>query len=289
MVRQQLPLQHGGGVASGKALVQLIKKGGRIALAHDLAVRQLHDVLGQAQHFFLGVADVEDGDGQLARQGLQVGQHLGLAGGIQGGQGLVHQQQLRAGGQRPGNGHALALAAGQGGAGALQQMANAQQIDHLVQGHLAPRHRGALQAKVQIALHIQMGKQAGLLKHIAQGTAVGGQPLARGIVLPDLLAQAHLALAALQPGNAAQQTGFAAARGANQGADPAGRQLQGDIQRKAGALVPDAQVQGHSPAPAVCADLGCSQCRASSTTNANTTMPNASAWAWPYSMASTWS
>ena len=70
MVGQQLPLQHGGGVASGKALVQLVEEGGRIALAHDLAVRQLHDVLGQAQHFFLGVADVEDGNGQLARQGF---------------------------------------------------------------------------------------------------------------------------------------------------------------------------------------------------------------------------
>jgi hypothetical protein len=45
-----------------------------------------------------------------AVQPLQ-GQHLGLALGVQRGQGLVHQQQARAGGQRPGNGHALALAA----------------------------------------------------------------------------------------------------------------------------------------------------------------------------------
>jgi hypothetical protein len=53
--------------------------------------------------------------------------------GVERGQRLVHQQQARAGRQRAGDRDALALAAGERVGPALQQVADAQQLDHLVE------------------------------------------------------------------------------------------------------------------------------------------------------------
>lgn len=85
---------------------------------------QHHQVVGQARDLVGGVADIEDGDGQALMQPLQVRQDLLLALVVQGGQGLVHQQDSRVDRERPGDADALALAAGQALRATLQQRAD---------------------------------------------------------------------------------------------------------------------------------------------------------------------
>ena len=243
------------------------------------------------------MADVEHGNVQVGLQAVQVGQDFGLAFGVQGGQGFVHQQHLRAGGQGAGNGHALAFAAGQGGRLAAQQLCDAQQLQQLFQRDTLAGHGGAAQAVMDVVVHAQVREQAGLLEHIAQAAPVRGQPAAAGIVLPDMAVDAHLALGTFQSGDAAQAGGLAAARGAEQRGNALAGQLQIDVEHKVGALqlqaggdhtVIHGAGQGYRGELWRCA-RGCSQCSSTSTTKAKTTMPPASQWAWAYSMASTWS
>ena len=59
------------------------------------------------------MADEDDGQVQLALDGLEEGDELPLAGGVDAGGGLVEQQQPWAGGERAGDQDALELAAGQ--------------------------------------------------------------------------------------------------------------------------------------------------------------------------------
>ncbi len=77
-----------------------------------MALRQHHDVAGQPRHLSDRMADIDDRDLRLVAQPLDIGQDLSLAGFIQRSQRLVHQQQFRAGKQRPADRHALLLAAG---------------------------------------------------------------------------------------------------------------------------------------------------------------------------------
>ena len=77
------------------------------ALAHD------HDPVGQRERLLLVVGDVDGGDPELAldRPDLLAQDDPDL--GVERGQRLVEQQDLRLDGQRAGEGHALLLAAGQ--------------------------------------------------------------------------------------------------------------------------------------------------------------------------------
>ena len=69
-------------------------------------------MIGQARHFVPGMADVQHRDVQFVVQAFQVRQNLALALAVEGRERLIHQQQLRAGEQRPGDADTLALAAG---------------------------------------------------------------------------------------------------------------------------------------------------------------------------------
>ena len=141
---------------------------------------------------------------------LQPRQDVRFAGCVQGGQGLVHQQHPWAGGQGAGHGHALAFAARQFMRHACQQVADAQQVQPMIPSVAALRCGRAGMAEGQVALHAQVLKQAGFLKHIAQRPLVHRFEDALRAVLPHLACHADVALClGLQPGQHTQTSGFA--------------------------------------------------------------------------------
>ncbi len=184
---------------------------------------------------------------QLAVQALQVGQDLGLALGVQRGQRLVHQQQARAGGQRAGNRHALALAARQRGRPPRHQPADAQQLDHRIQRDALRIGTAALAPVGQVGGHIQVRKQRRLLDHIAQRPLVRGQEHARGIVLPHLAVDDDAAGRALQPGECAQHRGLAAARGADQRGDVPVAEVEIDVLQRLVLAIVEIEVLHRDP------------------------------------------
>ena len=188
--------QADGGVHAAQDLRQGAA-GGHAALV------QHHQVVGQARHLVRRVADVEHGDVELVAQALQIGQDFLLATQVERGQGLVHQQHARGDGQGAGDADALTLAPRQMIGLPVEQGADAQQVDDVVQVHLG-RLGAAAQAIAQVAQHAEVREKAGLLKHIADGAAMGGQPCAT--VLPGLALHAQASLRrTLQPGDTAQK------------------------------------------------------------------------------------
>ena len=199
-------------------------------LHHDLGHRpagaylpglQQHQRVGQPRHLVHGVGDIQHGDLQPVAQRLQPGQYVLLAGAVQRRQRLVQQQHARLARQRPRNRHPLALAAGQRVHPPLQQAANTQQRHRLIQTGMRRRvtlyAAPAAQPENQVLAHIQMRKQTGFLKDIAQGTLPSRNEHAVGFVLPNRTGHGHVGIqpiaGALQPGHTAQQGGFARTRG----------------------------------------------------------------------------
>ena len=85
---------------------------------------------------------VEHGDGQIVADALEVGQDARAQGGVEGGEGLVEEQEGRGRGQRAGEGDALALAARQAGDAAVEQGVELEQRDDVLE--LAARARAIL-------------------------------------------------------------------------------------------------------------------------------------------------
>ena len=147
---------------------------------------------------------------QLLLQALQVGQDFSLSGTVQCGQWLIEQQQARAAGQCPGDGHPLAFASREFMGPATQQVTNAQQRQRVVPALGALMVRCAAKPVLHVVLHVEVFKQAGFLKHIAQGALVHRLEDALGAVLPDLALHTNApARLRLQPGQHAQGGGFA--------------------------------------------------------------------------------
>ncbi|MCY1534768.1 hypothetical protein D9M68_701500 [compost metagenome] len=223
-------LEHKGQVAPQQGFLE------RPAGLHP-AFLQHHQVIGQARHLVGRMADVEDRDIQLLVQAFQVGQHLQLALEVERGQRFVHQQQARAGQQGAGDGHALALAAGELVRHTLQQMADAEQLDRLLQRHPPAVGGDAFVAELQVAPHRQVGEQVGVLEHVTQCALVRRDEPAVCAVLPELAIDPQVTVAwMVEAGEAAQATGLARARVAEQRGDAAAGQGQLDIQGKAGVI-----------------------------------------------------
>src|SRR5260370_24129574 len=67
---------------------------------------------GEEHRFAKIVGDEDDGLAEAAREGAELALKLGARNGIEGAEGLVHQENGRVGGEGAGHAHALALAAG---------------------------------------------------------------------------------------------------------------------------------------------------------------------------------
>ena len=244
---------------------------------------QQQQVIRQPRHLVTSMAHVEHGNGQLPVQGLQPGQDLRLACLIQGCQGLVQQQQGGIYRQSPGNGHPLLLAAGQMVRLPVQQAFQAQQLHCPVQGRPAAILWQTAQAVFDIAPHVQVGKQAGLLEHVTQGTAMRRQEDL--LVLPQSMAYLQMAPGLrLQAGNGPQQGGLATARRAEQGGNAPRRQVEVHVQRKARTPQEEAPFNRHGRATA---KRRFSPYTASSNRKENSSRPPDIQWARPYSRAST--
>jgi hypothetical protein len=113
----------------------------------------------------LVVRDIDEGGAQpLVQQGKLLA-HMGAQLGVQIGQGFVHQEGGRVADQRPGEGHALALAAGQFGRAAVEERRNLQRGRSLFDGAAyaapglaVPGHEAAQQRQARVkrkAAHAQ--------------------------------------------------------------------------------------------------------------------------------------
>ena len=277
---------HPGVVGEGRRQVGAGQGLAEGAAGHHPALVEQHQVVRQPGHLVGGMAHVDDGYRQLVVQAFEVGQDLQLALEVEGRQRLVHQQQARRGEQRPGDGHALALAAAEAVGAPVEQAADAQQPGDLVEPRLAG---AALLAKRQVGPHRQVGEQVGLLEHVAQGPPMGGQEHPLGVVLPHLAAHREIAARGpLQAGHGAQAGGLARAGVAEQGGHALAGQGQVHVEGEAAPVDMEAGADlahGRLP-PSGC---GLKVYSASSTTKLKATMPPARRWAWAYSMASTWS
>jgi len=99
-----------------------------------LAQRQHHHLLRQRGHVLVVVRDQQQRQLQLGLQRQQLAAQAAAQRRVQRREGLVQQQRVGLHHQRAGDAQHLALAAGQLPGTALQQMADAQQFDGLLQG-----------------------------------------------------------------------------------------------------------------------------------------------------------
>src|SRR5208282_2448153 len=130
--------------------------------------------------------------------------------------------------------HPLALAAGKLSRSAVEQRGDAKQLDHLVEGDFSfgSLALAARRAEDEVAADREMRKQARLLEHIAERTSKGRQERAVP-VLPDVAADDAQAVGKpLQPCDAAQDRGLAAARRAEQGGHALRRRGKAGVERK---------------------------------------------------------
>ncbi len=95
-------------------------------LHRDHGIGEAHD-LGQR------VADVYDEQPQFVAQPLDIGEDLLAAGGVERRERFVHEQQARLREQRPADRDALLLATRKPQRTAIEQVADAEQVDHRVE------------------------------------------------------------------------------------------------------------------------------------------------------------
>ena len=232
-------------------------------------------MIGQPRHFVDRVGHVNDWQAQLGLQSFQIGENFSLARCVQRGQWLVKQQQAWAGSQRPGDGHALTFAARQFVRPTAEQVGNAQQVQGVIPVVVALRRRCSLEAVLQISLHVQVLKQTGFLKHVAQRALVHGFENGFCTVLPYLALHADSTSGAgLKTGQDPQSSCFARAGRPKQRADAIPRQVKVQVQREVPALQKYRNLQAgwvaHAPAPLRRAPLY--MCSASSTTKLKASM-----------------
>ena len=183
----------------------------------DLAVVDEDDAVGHLAGKAHFVGDHQHGDagvGQLLHQFQNLAHHFG----VEGAGGLVEQDHVRVHGKGTGNGNALLLAAGKAlgvGVGLVGQAYAGQQFVGLVGNGLLILELEQGGGQLKVLLHSQVGEEVEVLEHHAHLLADGVD-----VVVIHLHALKFDAAAGgdLQPVQAAQEGGFAAARGAD-GAD----------------------------------------------------------------------
>src|SRR5450830_1238676 len=219
------PLQQAAGGVGVEQVVVADKTGGkhvhrrgvegfRVSALDDLALVHQEDPVTHGQGFFLVVGDENGGQAQFALDRPDLLAQVFANPRIEGRQRLIEQQQAWTGDQGAGQGHALALAAGQ-----LVRVARGE----VVQFHQLEGFHDALVAVVGIdLLHLQaegdvlfhghVGEQRVALEHHADRAFLRAQR-DDVLVVEEYLAAVHRG----QAGDAAQQGGLAATGRAEQG------------------------------------------------------------------------
>ena len=199
-----------GAVVQGVGVVPLVQQ----AFVHDA------DDVADGKGFELVVGDEQGGGVGVFEDDAQLVGEAFAQVHIEVGKGLVQQQELRLRCQRPRQGDALLLPAREFMRVAVLGVGQADEVEHF--GH-ARQSLGFGQmgdTKSDVFSHVQVRKQRVVLKHHADAAGLGGDV---GInAADDRFGQPDLTRrGALQPGDGAQQGGFAAARGADQHANVA--------------------------------------------------------------------
>ena len=187
------------------------------AAAHD------GDRVGEGECLLLIVGD-EQRRGAGGPQGLaDLAAHLRAQAGVERVEGLVEQDQPGLPGERPGERHALLLAAGELMGQAAAEPVEVDQRQQLLDPAAAPL--GARQAEADVGGDVEVGEEGALLGHEADLAALRRQVGA--LVAEHLGAEPHRAgFGALEAAEQAQQGGLAAARRAEDGGQAPGGDLE---------------------------------------------------------------
>ena len=178
------------------------------------------------------VGNVEDRQREMIAQLFNERENLRLRPAVQRRKRLIHQQDLRLSKQGAANADALTLASREIAWRTVQKRTDSQEIDDFVEvdrGSVMLLHRSA---EEQILSHREVGKEARLLKHVAQRSLMRRNE-SSAAVLPDLARDiAEPILDVDQSGDAAQHSRLAAARRAEQHRDSGRWNLENGLERE---------------------------------------------------------
>ncbi len=199
-----------GNEARARMLVQRLR---RPDFEHPALVEHGHAV-GQRQGLLLVVRDVDRRDAELLLQLADLRAHLDADLGVEIGQRLVEQQDLRVQHQRAGERHTLLLAARQLPRITLVQPAELDLLEHRMHAllDLGRGHLAQLQAVADVFADRHVRPQCVVLEHHADATLVRRHLVDAPIVEADLAFVRRV-----EAGDQAQQRGLAAARRAEEG------------------------------------------------------------------------
>ena len=180
----------------------------------DPAVTDDGDLFGQGESFVLIVGDEERGGALLPQHALDIGAHARTKAGVQGGEGLVEQDDARLDGQGAGQGHPLLLAAGQLMGIPAAQAAEADHLQELLEVPGPALLAGY--AEGHVAQHVQVREERTLLGDVADASPLGGHEPAT--VVDHVLAEDDgPPVRSLETGQHPQQGGLATARRSEDG------------------------------------------------------------------------
>src|SRR5499426_243596 len=159
---------------------------------------------------------------------------------------LVHQEQARGGEQRTADGDALLLASRQRARAAIEEVSDAEEVEHLIEADvaLAPGREPA--AEQEILPHGQVRKQATFLEHVADAPAMSRNeyPLI-GIDQRPAVENDAAAVGPHDPGDDVDERGLARAGAAEERREPPVRD-EVRIERERSEPVPDVDRETHS-------------------------------------------
>ena len=207
--QQVVVADEGGHEGAHGLLVQHLRRGHLL----DAAGVEHRHAIGHRHRFLLIVGDVDDGDAQLALDAPDLELHLLAQAAIERPQRLVHQHQIGLEHQRPGDGHALLLAAGELARApplVAFQPHQRQRPRHAL-GDLAGAEVPRFERERKVLAHRHVREQGVVLEHHADVA------LARRHVLHRLAVDADGAAAGrLEAGQHHEAGGLAGAGGAEQ-------------------------------------------------------------------------
>ena len=178
------------------------------------------------------VGNVEDRQREMIAQLFNERENFRLRPAVQRRKRLIHQQDPRLREQGAANADALTLSSGEIAWRTIQKRTDSQKVDDFVEVDRGSVMLLVGSAEQQVLSHGEVGKEARLLKHVAQRSLMRRNE-STAPVLPDLARDiAEAILDVDQSGDAAQHSRLAAARRAEQHRDPGRRNLEDSVERE---------------------------------------------------------
>ena len=168
------------------------------------------DPRGEGGCILEGVGDEQGRQAEPAELVAELVADLAAGDRVEGGEWLVEQEHARVAGQGPGQGDALALAAGELAGPRAAEVGDPEPVEQV----------GASPAggEADVGGDVQVGEEPVVLGQVADPAPLGAQVGARGGVEPALAAERDPpALGALEPGDGAQERALPGAGGPDQG------------------------------------------------------------------------